>query len=141
MPDAKTILAEVSEVHQISLGYLILALRKGKPDERVRFDWNHLRPTGLESYRGYYDQLAIGFSDDRDIEMTVGELLSICEDALGRQFEGYKGGYNTMGRETRIYVANWGSCHGVGVVGVEVHRWCAVTLRTAIVDDLHKWDS
>ena len=102
----------------------------------VRFDFCGLVPTSARSYRGYYDHLAFGWcdSDERDSLDTVGKLRSNVSDAMGRTFEGYKGGDFVMHRGTPLWVAEYGRSDSTAVCGVHVTEWC-VTLRTAYCED------
>jgi hypothetical protein len=128
---------ELTEDDQITLGELIDGLEQADPARDVYLDWNRLGVAGLGSYRGYYDQLAIGYADDGNA-MTAGDLLKDCRAAVGAHFEGYKGGQFRMDRNTRIYVANHGSSAGVGLVGIKLDSGGGVTLQTDIVDDIYK---
>jgi len=49
---------------QLTLGELIDRLKMMPQDEEVRYDFVHFRPTSVDSYRGYYDQLALGYTND-----------------------------------------------------------------------------
>jgi hypothetical protein len=63
------------------------------------------------SYRGYYEQLA--FEPVRNT--TVGAMLKDAESAIGRTFEGYKGGDYVMDKYTECWLANYGSTgDGIG---------------------------
>ena len=57
------------------------------------------------SYRGYYEQLA--FTPLQDT--TTGEMLEHAESAMGKEFEGYKGGEFLMTGDTPVHIARWGS--------------------------------
>lgn len=59
-----------------------------------------------DSYRGYYDQLAFEPSPSS----TAGEMLVHARNALGKTFEGYKGGRYTMRERTTVNIAEWGCC-------------------------------
>ena len=82
----------------------------------VWFDFCDLVPTTLDSYRGYYEDLAIGWS--RDGEITVTDLLARLRECVGKMFHSYKGGTYVMDLETPLWVANCGSSHSTMVVGV-----------------------
>jgi hypothetical protein len=84
---------------QMTLGKMISRLKEMHSIARVE---------GLEephSYRGYYEDLAFqptgGF-------MRVGELLDLCSSAMGKAYEGYKGGTYVMGEHTPVWVAYYG---------------------------------
>jgi hypothetical protein len=95
---------------QMTLGKLIDCLASQKPDKQV---------TGfgsLGSYRGYYDDLA--FEPTADVE-TVGALLQRCRDAMGKVFQGYKGGGFQMGESTPLWISHYGTT-GERLMGLDV---------------------
>ena len=61
----------------------------------------------LDSYRGYYSDLA--FSPTKD-KRKVEELLEVCQSVMGQVFTGYKGGDYVMGALTPLWVASYGNC-------------------------------
>lgn len=98
------------------LGELIAALKAmpkkhedGEP-VRVYFDFCGLIPDGLASYRGYYDHLALGHTNQRERDNTIEAVLSDCLKADGATFTGWKGGTYRMGKSTPVWVANPGEC-------------------------------
>lgn len=115
---------------QMNLGQIIDTLRRHDPGKDVYYDFVHFRPEGIHSYRGYYEQLALGYGLG---DITVGQLLGMCEGAVGKSFTGYKGGEYVMGRETPVWVANHNESGGTGIVGVEDRDW-RILLVTAAVD-------
>lgn len=78
-----------------------------------------LRPDDVDSYRGYYEDLAIGAEADRSY-VTVGELLDKLCAAEGSVFTGYKGGEFRMGLHTRVWISNYGESSGARVTGTEL---------------------
>lgn len=112
------------------LGELIDALEACEPESQVTFDFGGFEPTGIDSYRGYYSDLALSFGDQG---LLAGKLLAELRDADGGVFEGYKGGKYRMDRSTPVWVANYGRSHGVAVVAVEDQDW-RVLIRTALID-------
>ena len=60
----------------------------------------------LDSYRGYYEDLAI---EPSETGVNVVEFIKACEEADGETFTGYKGGDFTMDLDTPIFVAYYGS--------------------------------
>lgn len=86
---------------QITLGKLIEALEAMPPDAQVaNLDNEH-------SYRGYYEDLAF---ERLDGTRPASDLLADCKAAMGRVFQGYKGGDFVMGALTPVWVANCGCC-------------------------------
>ena len=92
----------------MTLGELIKFLEAHDPERIV--------PIGFaepHSYRGYYEDLA--FEPARDV--TVGSMLACARDALGKTFEGYKGGDFKMGEYADVWLANYGHTgEGIGPV-------------------------
>lgn len=105
----------------ITLGHLIDLLRQQEPSATLKVQW----PDGLtdycevDSYRGYYSDLAIN-NPLSSVEWAVAEVLEDLECAVGEDFTGYKGGNFTMGPQTLVWVSEYGTCSGLGVTGVEL---------------------
>jgi hypothetical protein len=79
----------------MNLGELIVGLRSCKADARVCFDFpSWMGPDGLHSYRGYYDQPALGFKYQGfpDEYLTAHAYADQLEAALAETHYGYKGG-------------------------------------------------
>lgn len=84
---------------QMTLGGLIAALEAMPPETLVAsLGWAH-------SYRGYYSDIAFERSEGM---RPAGELLAECRAAMGKVFEGYKGGDFVMGELTPVWVASYG---------------------------------
>lgn len=114
----------------LRLGDLIDGLRAARQDASVEFDFGGLKPKGVDSYRGYYSDLALSWDS---VGLDVARLLKVLEAADGEVFTGYKGGDYRMDRSTPVWVANYGQCHGVAVVRVDNQDW-RVVLHTALID-------
>lgn len=114
----------------MTLGEIIQILSRKDPDKTVTFDFVHFRPAGIHSYRGYYDQLAIGYGHD---DITVSGLLDLCRSAVGKTFQGYKGGDYVMSGDTPVWVANHNESGGTGIVDIQDDGW-RVLLVTSAVD-------
>lgn len=84
---------------QLTLGKLIAALEAMPNTVLVA----NLR--GAHSYRGYYSDLAFERSDGT---RPAPDLLHECRAAMGRVFEGYKGGDFIMGELTPLWIAEYG---------------------------------
>ena len=84
---------------QMTLGKLIAALEAMPPDAEVA------QLQSAHSYRGYYSDLAFELGPNT---RSVQGLLSDCKDAMGKVFEGYKGGDFVMGALTPIWLADYG---------------------------------
>jgi hypothetical protein len=86
---------------QLTLGTMIQALGEMPPDTPI------CGLGELRSYRGYYTDLA--FEPTNRTE-TAAEVLKRCKAAMGKVFEGYKGGDFQMGQLTPLWVAPYGVC-------------------------------
>ena len=102
---------------QLTLGELILKLEaiddKTLP---VIFDDKKYYPTGVESWRGSYRELAINFSTN-SCQMTTKGFLALLKHTIGKEFMGYKGGMFLMGKTTPVWVANYGDSAGFRTEG------------------------
>lgn len=115
MPDIRAMLNMITKTadqerskYHLTLGQLISALEAAPANHRVVFDDNQTCPGLLHSYRGYYSDLAFEPADAPFV--TASELLVDAKDALGKTFEGYKGGDFTMTETTPLWRAFYGSC-------------------------------
>lgn len=79
----------------------------------------------VNSYRGYYEDLAI----EPGLATSATTLVEVLSAAIGQTFEGYKGGDFTMDRMTRVWVAPYGDTSDALIVGVAVNDGVA-TLQT-----------
>lgn len=95
---------------QLMLIELIIAL-EGVPDKSVPvvFDEAHW-PVDISSWRGSYSELAVEYGGDK--HLAVSEFLYVLKEAIGQKYEGYKGGEFLMGKNTPLWVANYGRSEG-----------------------------
>lgn len=120
---------------QLSLGELIAKLEAVRDKtQHLTFDFCVLPIAGLDSWRGDYAELAVGYNDYNRVGLTVEQFLGKCKEAVGKDFEGYKGGTYQMDESTPIWAANWGDSSDTGVVDVRVTKYGNVQLVT---DDCH----
>lgn len=87
-----------------TLGELIQHLEGLPPDaviEHGGFDGG-----SAHSYRGYYERLAF----EPIPKARVSDMLAGAKAAVGRMFQGYKGGAYMMGLDTTVHIANYGTC-------------------------------
>ena len=96
----------------------------------VVFD-NGQYPTGIASYRGFYNHAAIGYSPDPAKALAQGPLVSAINNAMGGEFDGYKGGTYKFTHRTPVWAANWGETTEVKVVGVRYEQRNKCVLITA----------
>lgn len=118
----------------MTIGNLIALLKARNPDQDVVFDFGGFIPRDVDSYRGYYDQLALGYDDDYTKETTVSALIARLEAAIGKTFHGYKGGDYRMDEDTKLWVANYGECHSTAILGLADCDW-----HTVIATGFREW--
>ena len=112
-------------MEQLTLGQIIDKLQAIDPmtesgaNKYVEYSFGYMRPTTLDSYRGYYDQLALGYMD-KGPAITVKELLVELQEALRqlKTYEGWKGGTYSMDRKTPVWVANPGNTCSTVIVDI-----------------------
>jgi hypothetical protein len=93
---------------QMTLGDLIDAL--GSLPEGAEVD----AIGDAHSYRGYYSDLAFKRLGGR---RKACDLLAEAKAAMGEVFRGYKGGDYMMGKQTPVWVADYG-CLGQKIMGI-----------------------
>lgn len=86
---------------QMTLGKMISALEAMITDKQVQ------RLGHLHSYRGYYSDLAF---EVKPGTMNAQDLTGLCREAMGKVYEGYKGGDYMMGESTPMWIAEYGCC-------------------------------
>lgn len=98
---------------QLSLGEIILKLEVIKNKKLpVIFDIKKYHPTGIDSWRGSYCELALGY-DSKGKPMSLDKFLELLKNTIGKTFTGWKGGDFLMGKTTPVWVANEGECAGI----------------------------
>ncbi|MEK9207716.1 MAG: hypothetical protein AAB922_04490 [Patescibacteria group bacterium] len=139
---------EFEDSEQLSLGELIEKLKTipdPKGDKTVEFDFAGTFPTTLESYRGSYCELALGWDvsgykawtvkkgEEKNIP-TIKQLIKELESAIGKIYQGWKGGDFQMDVDTPIWVDNSGNCNQTAIVDVKDAGW-GVFLITKCMED------
>ena len=79
---------------------LIERLKQEPKENVIRKGFGHSM-----SYRGDYSQLAFAPFEN----VTVGSMLEEAEYALGKTYQGYKGGDFVMDEYTDVFIAEYGS--------------------------------
>lgn len=112
---------------RLNLGQFIEVLEKRPSDQGVMFDFGGCVPTGWDSYRGYYDDLALGFSGEYGANgLTLAQLIDNSKRCIGKDFTGWKGGEYAMDAYSRIWVANPGNTSDTIITGVRDCSWWTV---------------
>ncbi len=124
--------SERSNYH-VTLGELCQVLSAAPQDSKVVLDHNlSVSPGSPDSYRGYYSDLAFAPSSE---PITVKDFKAVCQDCLGKTFEGYKGGDYTMGPETPLWLSSYGTTRDSrAIVGIHQEMDLFV-LQTKVLDD------
>ncbi len=91
------------------------------PEAEVQFDFCYTVPTTVNSYRGFYNHLAIGWESARSHWPLASDLANELRSAIGKTFEGYKGGDYYMDEQTPLWVANWGDTGSTAIDRIEVN--------------------
>jgi len=88
---------------------------------------------GVSAYRGYYSDIALCTSEGQDaykntnlgdrIEIdftgTPKQLAEKLESLIGMYFDGYKGGFNKITKDTPMWVAeDYGNCSDLAVIEI-----------------------
>lgn len=96
----------------MTLGEMISTLSRKDQNASIRYDFVHFYPTTIESWRGVYAELAIGYSNVPDPEEgyvpIVAQFLAKLKEAVGKEYHGWKGGEYIMHENTPMHVANSG---------------------------------
>ncbi len=104
--------------YHLTLGALVSELEKADASMPVIYDMTEpCSPSAPDSYRGYYDDLSFPPSST---PITVGELLRDAKDAIGRTFQGYKGGDFEMHEKTPLWASPYGISNGIAIIGSKV---------------------
>jgi hypothetical protein len=123
---------ELKNSPQLLLGELILKLEGVKNKKLPLFiDLMDKRPMGIDSWRGSYAELAIqtedfgnyqgevekdygDFQSHKQIKIgyknpTIEQWLAVLKEVIGKTFTGYKGGDFLMGKNTPVWLAEYGN--------------------------------
>jgi len=95
-------------------------LMKVEGSTSVYFDFGNLALTKIDSWRGDYSEMAIGYSMDRK-HMAAWEFRNMLEGCENKVYTGYKGGEFTMSMNTPIHVDNYGECTDTEITGLGIY--------------------
>jgi len=114
----------------VILGEIIDWLERLPPEDSVVFDFCRASPSGIDSSRGDYAELALKYSFEQTA--TVRDVLKWCKGAVGATFSGYKGGDYTMTRDTQVWVDQWGQWTGTAIDSMD-HDYGQAVIGTKLV--------
>lgn len=124
MFDFQSLSKLISEARKMSAGNLTIGQMLNKLnafDDDVRFTFTNGKyfDGTYDSYRGYYEDLYIGYSDDDKGFNYVGKLKQVLNKALDDgEMYGYKGGEYSINNDTLVWLAQYG-CTGEMVVDIQ----------------------
>lgn len=122
----------------LTLETVIRTFKSVPSDKLVYFDFGNFVPTTLGSYRGYYNELALGYDNTFNYQSPrAGELLTKLDLAVGRSFPGWKGGEYIMDKYTPVWAANSGEATSCGIVGFIDAGW-SIIIQMAWIGDGEK---
>jgi len=120
--------ASFDESDQLSLGQLTAkfetiaakqkyVIEKWGHEAEVVLDFCGLPVIDIGSWRGAYEELAIGFNCEGD-GIDVSAFLAVLVATDGKTLTGYKGGDFLMTKDTPVWVDNYGKCNHEAVIDV-----------------------
>lgn len=125
-----------AESDQLTLGEIILKIEaiverhksfEGKEEATVYYDFEHLFPTKIDSWRGIYAELALNWQTEGEV-MRLGDFLKMLKEALGKTFIGYKGGEFVMSKNTPVWVANCGNSGNTAVIDIVDNTYSVIII-------------
>ena len=124
----------------MKLGTLIKKMEECKNDKGyVSFDFGGAAPSELDSYRGYYDELALGYDGSYGADMSPKNFYKTLTKAIGKIFTGWKGGEYKMDENTPVHVACPGCTSNTIITDVIIDKsehqditWVTLETRTEI---------
>lgn len=93
----------------LTIGKMLEKLNSFHDDEQFIFSNGTFFDGTYDSYRGYYEDLYIGYSNEDKGFNTIGKLKQTLHKALDhREMYGYKGGTFAINNDTLIWLAQYG---------------------------------
>lgn len=125
---------QTEKIPQMTLGEFIRKLETANPKTPIHIDHEMIVPTHFDSYRGRYDQLALGFTTKPGAVKLAGEVLDNARGTISSTFAGWHGGEFDMAEDTPLWISNYGRASGVRIVGLDISEY-GVTIMTHIDDN------
>lgn len=123
--DIKQILEMASEMRKsgasnLTIGEMQSKLEQFNNEDQVTFLNGKYFDGDFDSYRGYYVDMYLGYSDEDQGKNTVEDLKQALESALKQGvMEGYKGGTYSIDHDTLLWLSSYGCCGDMIVDVVE----------------------
>ncbi len=102
--------------NQLTVGSLIKMLESVLDRSLPLAFCQGIYPSEFWSYRGYYEDLAVGVTT---FPVTVGEWLEKLKDQVGVKHDGWKGGEYEVTMQTPLWVAAGNRDTGPAITGVK----------------------
>lgn len=116
-------------------GEILSEIRKLPADTIIKFDFGSQVPKGFHSYRGYYQDVAFGFTDWRSDNLTSGNFANILQGWLGKPMEGYKGGTYYVKESSYVWVSpTYQEVSGTIITGIKDLGYGYAVIETAYED-------
>lgn len=94
----------------LAIGEMLKKLNNFNDDEKVTFSDGKFFDGTYDSYRGYYEDMYLGWDDEDKGFNTVGQLKETLNKALDDGgMTGYKGGEFSINNSTLVWFSNYGS--------------------------------
>ena len=106
----------------MNLGDFVDYLSGLSPDLYIIFD-DGRNPGKFNSYRGYYDNLAL---DCRKTRCKVSSILKKASGCINRALEGYKGGKYIMTKNTHLWYSEYGDVSCIKITHITVEHGMAI---------------
>ncbi|AZA49761.1 hypothetical protein EG346_16940 [Chryseobacterium carnipullorum] len=101
----------------------------------VCFDFGSAIPTTLDSWRGAYEELALGYelsgydnNSKHFSDCKADKFLEQLKSAIGKEYTGWKGGEFIMNEDTPVWVSNSGNSDDTGIIGILDDGWRIIVL-------------
>lgn len=135
-----------AESPQLTLGEIIEKLErihlnkdamieKYDHEARVEYDFGTAFPTTLDSWRGAYRELALGYElseydGEQFAHKTLTDLLEELKGAIGKTYTGWKGGDFVMDDSTPVWVANSGNAGNTAIVDIVDNEYSVILMTS-----------
>lgn len=130
---------------QLTLGKLIEKLKpivakqkeiikKYQSEALIQYDFEYCYPTHFDSWRGSYNELSLNIclggykKEEQEKELTVSGFLKMCEETIGKTFQGWKGGDFKMDEDTPIWIANSGNSGETALIDVYDNEYSVILM-------------
>lgn len=109
--------ARKSETDGLTIGEIMSKLVPFENEVELYFSNGKYFDGSYDSYRGYYADMYIGYSDKNEGFNTVGDLRETIKEALNNGgMEGYKGGEYSIYDGTLVWFATYGTTNGAEMI-------------------------